>query len=379
MDGSIRSDTNRAAPADPAVTGSYLNRDLSWLEFNRRVLHEALDDRTPLLERVRFLGIFTSNLDEFFMKRARSLRRQATKGAVDPTADGRTIAEVFAAVRAAVRGMLGEQAECYANVVRPLLAENSVHLLTWQQLDPSERQTADRYFQASVFPVLTPLAVDSGSPFPFISNLSMSLGVILHHPDRGENLFARIKVPEVLPKWIQVGSTPGQFRFVSLHELIRQNLPDLFPDMAIVDVIPFRLTRDADLERDEDDTDDLRELMQEELRQRRFARVVRLEHGPDPNPWIVRFLMSELELTEDDVYELTAELDYDDLKVIADLSIPRLRYEPWTPVVPTRLVDEDADLFAVIRNGDLLLHHPYDSFNASVERFINDAAGHPQG
>ncbi|MDB5320060.1 MAG: ppk [Phycisphaerales bacterium] len=210
-----------------------------------------------------------------------------------------------------------------------------------------------------MFPLLTPLAVDSGSPFPFISNLSMSLGVILHHPDRGENLFARIKVPEVLPKWIQVGPTPGQFRFVSLHELIRQKLPDLFPDMAIVDVMPFRLTRDADLERDEDDADDLRELMQEELRQRRFARVIRLEHGPDPNPWIVQFLMSELELTEDDVYELSGELDYDDLKVIADLNVPRLRYEPWTPVVPTRLVDEDADLFAVIRNGDLLLHHPH--------------------
>jgi polyphosphate kinase len=369
MDGSIRASIPALRmPADSAASGQYLNRDLSWLEFNRRVLHEALDDRTPLLERVRFLGIFTSNLDEFFMKRARSLRRQATKGALDPTADGRTVAEVFAAVRAAVRGMLGEQAECYANVVRPLLAENGVHLLTWQQLDAAERQTADRYFQANVFPVLTPLAVDSGSPFPFISNLSMSLGVVLHHPDRGDNLFARI----------QVGSTPGQFRFVSLHELIRQNLPDLFPDMAIVDVMPFRLTRDADLERDEDDADDLRELMQEELRQRRFARVIRLEHGPDPNPWIVQFLMSELELTEDDVYEVPGELDYDDLKVIADLNIPRLRYEPWTPVVPTRLIDEDADLFAVIRNGDLLLHHPYESFNASVERFINDASADPK-
>jgi polyphosphate kinase len=208
---------------------------------------------------------------------------------------------------------------------------------------------------------------------------------VLHHPERGENLFARVKVPEVLPKWIQVGAAAnpagtaaGQLRYVSLHALIRQNLPDLFPDMAIVDVMPFRLTRNADIERDEEETDDLREMMEEELKQRRFARVVRLEHGPDPNPWILQFLMSELELTEDDVYELPAELDYDDLKVIADVNIPRLRYEPWTPVVPQRLADEDTDIFAIVRSGDVLVHHPYESFNASVERFINTAAADPK-
>jgi polyphosphate kinase len=379
MSGSVQPVCRGAiSPSDGALSGQDINRDLSWLEFNRRVLHEALDDRTPLLERVRFLGIFTSNLDEFFMKRAGSLRRQAAKGALDASAERRTVAEVFCAVRATVKAMLNEQAECYVKQIHPLLATNGVHLLGWHELDSAEQQVADRYFQANVFPVLTPLAVDPGSPFPFISNLSMSLGVVLHHPDRGENLFARIKVPEVLPKWIQVGSTPGQFRFVSLHELIRQNLPDLFPDMAVVDVMPFRLTRDADLERDEDDADDLRDMMQEELRQRRFARVVRMEHGPDPNQWIVQFLMSELKLTEDDVYELPSELDFDDLKVIAELNIPQLRYEPWTPVVPTRLIDEDADIFAVIRNGDLLLHHPYESFNASVERFINNAACDPK-
>jgi polyphosphate kinase len=379
MSGSVQSVCRGAiSPSDGTLSGQDINRDLSWLEFNRRVLHEALDDRTPLLERVRFLGIFTSNLDEFFMKRAGSLRRQAAKGALDASAERRTVAEVFCAVRATVKAMLNEQAECYVKQIHPLLATNGVHLLGWHELDSAEQQVADRYFQANVFPVLTPLAVDPGSPFPFISNLSMSLGVVLHHPDRGENLFARIKVPEVLPKWIQVGSTPGQFRFVSLHELIRQNLPDLFPDMAVVDVMPFRLTRDADLERDEDDADDLRDMMQEELRQRRFARVVRMEHGPDPNQWIVQFLMSELKLTEDDVYELPSELDFDDLKVIAELNIPQLRYEPWTPVVPTRLIDEDADIFAVIRNGDLLLHHPYESFNASVERFINNAACDPK-
>jgi polyphosphate kinase len=365
-------------PGEEIMGSEFLNRDLSWLEFNRRVLHEALDQRTPLLERVRFLGIFTSNLDEFFMKRGAALRRQTAKGVVSQTPDGRTPAEVFSAIRQTVRPMLARQAEVYVKEIRPALAQNSIFLLDWNDLTPAERETADKYFQANVFPVLTPLAVDPGSPFPFISNLSMSLGVILHHPERRENLFARVKVPEMLPKWIAVGSTTGQFRFVSLHELIRHNLPDLFPDMTIADVMPFRLTRNADIERDEEDAEDLRELMQEELKQRRFARVVRLEHGPDPNPWIVQFLMSELELTEDDVYELPAELDYDDLKVIADVNIPRLRYEPWTPVVPSRLAEEDTDIFAIIRNGDLLVHHPYESFNASVERFINTAAADPK-
>src|SRR5258705_505246 len=283
--------------ADPspqsAPEPSYLNRDLSWLAFNRRVLHEALDDRTPLLERVRFLGIFTSNLDEFFMKRAASLRRQTAKGVLGTTPDGRTPAEVIAEIRRVVPPMLSKQAECYTKVIRPLLAANSIHLLDWAELTDAERETACRYFQANVFPVLTPLAVDPGSPFPFISNLSMSLGVVLHHPDRGDNLFARVKVPEVLPKWIQVGGAGGMFRFVSLHEMIRQNLSDLFPDMAIADVMPFRLTRNADLERDEEDAEDLRELMQEELRQRRFARVVGLEHGAEPNHSVVEFFLGE--------------------------------------------------------------------------------------
>src|SRR5689334_6570072 len=203
----------------------YLNRELSWLEFNRRVLHEALDERTPLLERLRFLGIFTSNLDEFFMKRSATLRRQAAKPIVSPASDGvPSPADVLAAVRKNVLAMLREQARCYTRSVKPRLAENGIHLLDWADLSPAERETARRFFEATVFPVLTPLAVDPGSPFPFISNLSMSLGVILRHPDRSENLFARVKVPEVLlPKWVQVGSAPGQLRFVSLHELIRQH------------------------------------------------------------------------------------------------------------------------------------------------------------
>src|SRR5688572_6360193 len=366
------------APHQPMQ--EFLNRDLSWLEFNRRVLHEALDERTPLLERLRFLGIFTSNLDEFVMKRVATLRRQAAGGTATPTPDGRTPAEVLAAVRKAVQPMLARQHECFVGEMRPRLCAAGIHLLQWRDLTAAERDVALKYFQSTVFPVLTPLAVDPGSPFPFISNLSMSLGVVLHHPDRGDNLFARVKVPEVFPKWIQVGASAGQFRFVSLHELIRENLSDLFPDMAIVDVMPFRLTRSAevDWDADEDDVEDVRESVREELKQRRFAPVVRLEHGPDPSPWILDFLMGELELTADDVYELPGELDYDDFRTVAELNVPGLRFEPWTPLIPARLAEEETDIFGIIRSGELLVHHPYESFTASVERFIVAAADDPK-
>ncbi len=365
----------------PAKEGpaEFLNRDLSWMEFNRRVLHEAIDDRTPLLERLRFLGIFTSNLDEFIMKRVGGLKRQIAGGAVSVSPDGLTPRQTIAAIRQAVLPMLQLQADCYTRAIRPALSQNGVHILTWDQLTGPEREEANRHFSASVFPILTPLAVDPGNPFPFMSNLSTSLGVVLHHPDRHENLFARVKVPEVLPRWITLGGPAARpARLVSLMDVIRNNLDDLFPDMAIVDVMPFRVTRNADLERDEEDADDLRELMEEELRQRRMAKVVRLEYGPNVNDWILEFLIRELELTPDDVYHMAAELDYEDLKPACDLNIPALRYDAWTPVVPPALADDDADMFNVIRHGDVLVHLPYESFTASIERFVKTAAADPK-
>ena len=362
----------------------FLNRDVSWLEFNRRVLHEALDERTPLLERIRFLQIFTSNLDEYFMKRVGGLKRQHLGGVVAQTPDGMTPAQSLAAIRSAVSPMLRQQAECYTKTLCPGLAAEGIHLLGWNDLTDAEKQQADQYFRASVFPVLTPLAVDPGNPFPFISNLSTSLGVILHHPDREENLFARIKIPEVLPQWVRVGETSPSpspqtpWKFVSLLSLIRNNLDDLFPDMQIVDVMRFRVTRNADLERDEEDAEDLLELMEEELRQRRFARVVRLEVGRDPNQWMLSFLMRELNLHADDVYEMQAEPDFEDLRIIADLPVPRLRYERWEPLTPPELSDEDEDVFTAIRRGDVLVHTPYESFTASVERFVREAVNDPK-
>ncbi len=369
----------------------FLNRDISWLEFNRRVLHEALDDRTPILERARFLGIFSSNLDEYFMKRVGGLKRQVLAGVVAQTPDGLTPLQTLDAIRTAVRPMLKSQADCFSKVIRPKLAEHGIHLLEWEDLSDDEKKIAVKYFRANVFPVLTPLAVDPGNPFPFISNLSTSLGVILHHPDRHDNLFARVKVPEGFPGWVRVDNPAGTmptpagaagvsvgFRFVSLTELIWHNLADLFPDMAVVDVMPFRVTRNADLERDEEGAEDLLELIEEEVRRRRFAKVVRLEVCSEPNTWILEFLMGELELTADDVYEMPAELDYPDLKIIADLNLPQLRYEPWSPLPPIRLADEDTDIFTAIRSGDILVHMPYESFTGSVERFIRAAAADPK-
>jgi polyphosphate kinase len=371
------------AQSVPPDVPRLLNRELSWLQFNQRVLHEALDARTPLLERIGFLSIFTSNLDEFFMKRVGALRRQVATGVSSRSLDGMTAAEQLVAIRKAVLPLLAEQARGYRQEILPALREHNVQLLGWDELTDAERAAAPAYFRANVFPVLTPLAVDPGHPFPFISNLSQSLGVTLRPPDREELLFARVKVPEVLGRWLPLKAVladqpAGQFRYVRLIDLIRQNLDQLFPGMTVVRVMPFRVTRNADVEREEEDAEDLLEMIEEELRARRLAGVVRLEHGPEPDPWMLRFLMDELELTEQEVYELPAELDYTDLRPLLDLPLPALKYEPWTPVIPPALADEETDIFGVIRAGDLLVHHPYESFNASVERFIAAAVEDPR-
>lgn len=357
--------------------GDWLNRELSWLEFNRRVLHEAMDERTPLLERVRFLSIFTSNLDEFFMKRVGGLKRQVAAGMVHRTPDGMTPAQQLAAIRQTVIPMLQQQADCDRGIIRPALAEHGVHLVKWDDLTEAEAQFAAQYFRENVFPVLTPLAVDPGHPFPFISNLSTSLGITLRQPESLEHLFARVKIPEVLPSLIRVNPADngnGVYRFVMLQELIARNLDDLFPEMIILNVMPFRVTRNADIERDEEDVEDLLESIAQELRQRRFEKIVRIEHGPNPDPEMLDFLVAELELSRADVYEMPGELDYTDLTSIGDLPIPDLRFAPWNPVIPPAFADETADMFSAIRNGNVLVHHPYESFSASVERFVAAAA-----
>ncbi|MDX1565525.1 MAG: polyphosphate kinase 1, partial [Phycisphaeraceae bacterium] len=364
---------------DPAQR--FLNREISWLRFNDRVLQQAVDERTGLLDRLFFLGIYTSNLDEFMMKRVGGLKRQVATHTHSRSLDGQTAAQQLKAIREHVLRKLTEQAACFQSL-RPMLQENDIHLLDWSGLTGAEKRFAVDYFQKQVFPVLTPLAVDPGHPFPFISNLSLSLGVTLTHPQKDEKLFARVKVPESLPAWIRLRTednpSRGPYRFLSLQELIRAHLEELFPQMKILNVMPFRVTRNADIERDEEDAEDLLEMMEQELRARRFANAIRLEHGPNPDPWMLRFLMEELGLGEQDVYELPELLDYTDLKPVVDLDLPALKAQRWTPVVPPALSDPDRDIFSVLRKGDVLLHHPYESFAASVERFIEEAAKDPQ-
>ena len=353
----------------------FLDRDLSWLAFNARVLHEALDTRTPLLERVKFLAIFGSNLDEFFMKRFGGLRQLVQRG--DTGAYGRLMA-----LREALLPLLAAQARAFTDDIGPALAQQGIGLLDWDALTDKQRDEGRAYFQRTVFPVLTPLAVDPAHPFPFISNLSTSLGLFLASPDSDEHLFARIKVPAVLPYWVSLpderDGQGGARAFVRLTDVIRNHLDQLFAGMTVSEVMPFRVTRNADIELDDDDpTDSLLELVQEELRQRRFERAVRLEYGMPPSAAQVQLLMKKLDLAEADLYEMRSELDYTTLFAIAGLNRPELKDRPWAPVVPTGL-EEDADIFTRIRAGDLLVHHPYESFDATVARFIRSAAEDPR-
>jgi polyphosphate kinase len=372
------------APPQPPAGGQagddeFLDRDLSWLEFNYRVLNEALDPRTPLLERVRFLMIFSSNLDEFFMKRLGGIRNLARPGTASHAAGGMVPPQLLTQIRLQILELLWEQAECFTKTIRPALAEQGIHLLEWDQLDPQERQWAREFFLSNIYPILTPLAVDTGHPFPFISNLSTSLGVVLCPPDREERSFARVKVPEALPGWVRCppAANDGRYRFIRVRDIIQHNFHDLFPGMQILAIMQFRVTRGAPIEREDEEADDLRDLVEQELRQRRFADVVRLEHDANPDPWILQFLMQELKLQPEDVYRMPGELDYDDLRPIADLNLPSLRNEPWQPVIPSYL-ESGVNIFKQIRQGDLLVHHPYESFNASVERFITAAAEDPK-
>jgi len=357
----------------------FTNREIGWLNFNRRVLFEAEDPRTPLLERLKFIGISNSNLDEFFMKRVGGLKRQVAFGISPKSSDGKTPVQQLLEIRKIVQQMVKDQDHCYAKLLKPALKDKNIHLLKWKELSAKEKEIAQKYYMKNVFPVLTPLSVDPGHPFPFISNLSTSLGVTLKAPNSDEKMFARVKIPQVLAPWVRVDLGTAEYKFVSLVEVIKENLKDLFPNMQVLEVMPFRLTRNADITRDEEDAEDLLEMIEEELRLRRFAEVVRLEHGPNPDPWMLKFLMEELELTEDDIYEVQEELDYSGLAFLGDLPLPQLRFDPWAPIVPPAFNDEDpTQIFNVIRHSDQLVHHPYESFSATVEKFIRAAAEDPK-
>lgn len=362
----------------------YLNREVQWLRFNKRVLEMAQDPRNPLLERVKFLAIFHNNLDEYFMKRVGGLKRQIAASVTKRSIDGMTPGEQLDAIRRICIDLLDQCADCYEQDLLPALAQQGVEIIPIEDATDEERARLERWFQTSVFPVLTPLAVDPGHRFPFISNLSISIGVMVSSPDRvDEPLFARVKVPNAIPRLVRADE-PGEMlvppaqdkplRLVYLTDVIRTNLDDLFPGMIIQQVMPFRVTRNADIESDAEDADDLLDTIESELKQRRFARAVRLELNASADPAFLEDLVDGLALHPGDVYERRGPMDYTALFQVASLGMPDHRFPTWTPVAPPRLADEDADIFAVIRRGDVLVHHPYDSFQASTERFIRAAA-----
>lgn len=363
-----------------SVSEQVYNRELNWLDFCWRVFHEGLDPRTPLLERVRFLAITSTILDEFFLKRVGGLKRQQAAGIANLNLQGWRPDFKLQLIAKAVRPLVEAQSKCLLEDILPALAEHDIKIIDYVDLDARQRKRLQQYYQSEVYPILTPLAVDPGHPFPFISNLSLSLGVMLYDNVSGETRFARVKVPGNRPRWVPLEHPQ---HFVPLEQIITHNLNTLFRGLEIVAVHPFRLTRNADVDRNEEEADDLVELISEELRERRFAPAVRLEVGESISEAMLAILRSELEVDNTDIYHVHGFLGLDNLTALADLNLPHLKYEPWTPQVPVRFAGIDSktrpsEIFTLVRQGDLMVHHPYYSFAATTQQFIESAARDPQ-
>ncbi len=362
----------------PGYERPYINRELSWLEFNRRVLALAEAPEQPLLERAKFLAIFSSNLDEFFQVRVAGLKDQRAAGLSGTAPDGLSVSDQLRAIRVEVEEMLGQQARIYNDVVVPELAAQGCRLVPWRSLGPGDMAYAESVFEAQMFPVLTPLGVDPGHPFPYISNLSLNLAVMVRDPQRGDRRFARVKIPPLLPGFLGL---PDNERFVPVQQVIAAFLAELFPGMEIESCHAFRVIRNADLTLAEEEADDLLEAVEMELRRRRFGRAVCLQVESMFNPEVRELLVRELDLRPEDVYEVDGLLDYGGLWALHELDRPELKDEPFSPVMPSRLVaveDEPLDIFAAIAEGDIFLHHPYDSFALSTEAFIKRASRDPK-
>ncbi|PLZ50157.1 polyphosphate kinase 1 [Fischerella thermalis] len=375
----------------------YFNRELSWLEFNRRVLHEALDHRTPLLERLKFTAIFSSNLDEFFMVRVAILKDQVQALLSQRTPDGRTPQEQLEAIAQLLRPMVVEQHHLFEKVLRKEMASHGIHLLNYPDITREQRFYLEELFKQRIFPVLTPLAVDPSHPFPLMANLSLNWAVVVKDPVTGEEKFARVKVPNILPRFIalpkELETQNGKLNHwtgIPIEQVVAHNLDALFPGMIIKEYHLFRLTRKADISVVEEEADDLLLAIQQELRGRHFrGSVVRLEIQPSMPKSVRKMLMQEMELSASDIYEIDGLINLKDLMSFMALPLPELKDKPWTPVIPSRLrhfhqpsnisqLDEAENIFSVIQQNDLLVHHPYESFSASVEQFIAQAARDPQ-
>ena len=360
-----------------AESAFFVDKDLSLLQFNQRVLEQAQDASMPLLERVKFLTIFHSNLDEFFMKRIGAPRNTALFSVRSHRQDRMT------AIRSQVEKLLERAASCYLDSLKPELDYEGIFLVPWSQLKKAEREAAKQIFYREIFPVLTPLAVDPAHPFPHISNQSTSLAVALKTPGGTERSFARVKIPKIFPHWFCLNpedeKAGNDIRFVSAVDIIQNNLHKLFPNMEIVSTVLFRVIRNIELEADESHSfDDFVEMVEQELKNRHFGEVVKVEYEKGGDPWLLDYLASALGVKETDCYEMSALVDFQSLGVIAGLNIPELKFPLWSPVVPRILLEESQNIFNTISKSDFLVHHPYESFSASVEQYIRAAATDPQ-
>jgi len=357
-----------------------IDRELSWLAFNERVLELAEDKTTPLLERCRFLSIFSSNLDDFFMIRVATLKRKLESGVTKANSAGYSPIELMSEISKKTQSLIQRQSECFQNDVRVKLAEAGISFIKWKEQDDEEKNYINKIFTDRIFPVLTPLAVDPAHPFPYISGLSLNLAVLVRKPDTHEELFARVKVPSSLPRFIQTKEFAST-RFITIEQVIIANLDKLFPGMEIEDYYTFRLTRNADLELEEEESENLLVSMEAELLRRKFGPPVRLEVPIDIKPGLLERLKVELSIREEDISRYKEPLDLTGLNIIADLDRPELKFAPFRNQITKefREIDQDSneEFFAAIRRHEILLHHPYDSFNSSVLRFLEAAATDP--
>lgn len=371
------------APRLPA--DRYLNRELSWLDFNARVLALAEDSSLPLLERAKFLAIFASNLDEFYMVRVAGLKRRAETGLSVRSADGRSPNEQLALIAARTQDLAVRHAEVFLTEVLPALTAEGIEIIDWADLHESERERLSAHFQDQVFPVLTPLAVDPAHPFPYISGLSLNLAVTVQDQSTGGEHFARVKVPDNVDRFVRVrrpgsGNGAAIAAFLPMEALIAAHLDQLFPGMTVVEHHSFRITRNADFEVDEDRDEDLLQALERELARRRFGSPVRLEVSDDMTEHMLDLLLRELEVDPADVIQVPGLLDLSCLWQVYGVDRPNLKDAPYVPATPPAFGERETprNVFAALREGDVLVHHPYDSFSTSVQRFIEQAAADPQ-
>ncbi|MCW2561840.1 MAG: polyphosphate kinase 1 [Mycobacterium sp.] len=375
------------AATSPAIDDAlpedrYLNRELSWLEFNARVLALAADTSLPLLERAKFLAIFASNLDEFYMVRVAGLKRRDEMGLSVRSADGLSPREQLRRISERTQQIASRHAHEFLDSVRPALADEGIVIMTWAELDDAERGRLSTYFQEQVFPVLTPLAVDPAHPFPFVSGLSLNLAITVKHPDDGGQHFARIKVPDNVDRFVELDRREGSndvVRFLPMEELIAAFLPVLFPGLEIVEHHAFRITRNADFEVEEDRDEDLLQALERELARRRFGSPVRLEVSDDMTESMLELLLRELDVDPGDVIEVPGLLDLTSLWQVYGVDRPALKDPPFVPATPPAFGERETpkSIFSTLRDGDVLVHHPYDSFSTTVQRFIEQAAADP--